>query len=206
MRATAHGDSRARRAAWHRRRRATAQARSRPARRHPPAPGRRRWRWCGRGEGRSPGNVRSASRVPARPLGDLAAAFGWRRQDEIGGRDDRHLDMQVDPIHQRAGQPRLIVGGAAQVRPALQVKPAPTRGRSGKIHRGDQHEARRIGDAVVRARDRDLAELQRLAQQIERARIELRNSSRKSTPLCASDTSPGRARKPPPTSAGIEAE
>ena len=32
------------------------------------------------------------------------------------------------------------------------------------------------------------------------------NSSRKSTPLCASDTSPGRARTPPPTIAAIEAE
>jgi hypothetical protein len=31
-------------------------------------------------------------------------------------------------------------------------------------------------------------------------------SSRNSTPLCASEISPGRARRPPPTSAGIDAE
>jgi len=29
-------------------------------------------------------------------LCDLAASFGWRRQDEIGGGHRRHLDMQVD--------------------------------------------------------------------------------------------------------------
>ena len=42
------------------------------------------------------------------------------------------------------------------------------------IHRRDQHEARRIGDAVVGARDRDLAGLERLAQRVERRRLELR--------------------------------
>jgi hypothetical protein len=36
-----------------------------------------------------------------------------------------------------------------------------------------QHEARRIGDAVVGARDRHLAGLQRLAQRVEHLRREL---------------------------------
>jgi len=42
------------------------------------------------------------------------------------------------------------------------------------IHRGNQHEARRIGDGMIGARDCDLAVLQRLAQRIQYARIELR--------------------------------
>ena len=36
-------------------------------------------------------------------LGDFAAAFRRRRQDEIGGSDRRHLDVQIDAIEQRAG-------------------------------------------------------------------------------------------------------
>jgi hypothetical protein len=43
-----------------------------------------------------------------------------------------------------------------------------------RIHRRDQHEARRIGDAVVGARNRNLAGFERLAQRIERLRLEFR--------------------------------
>ena len=42
------------------------------------------------------------------------------------------------------------------------------------IHRRDQHEARRIGDAVIGSANRDLAVLQRLAQRVQHARIEFR--------------------------------
>jgi hypothetical protein len=38
----------------------------------------------------------------------------------------------------------------------------------------DQHEARRIGDAVIGAGDRDLAVLEQLAQRIQHAWVELR--------------------------------
>ncbi len=43
-----------------------------------------------------------------------------------------------------------------------------------RIHRRDQHEAGRVGDAVIGPAHRDLAVLQRLAQRIQHARIELR--------------------------------
>ena len=43
-----------------------------------------------------------------------------------------------------------------------------------RIHRRDQHEARRIGDAMIGARDRDFAGLERLAQRVERVRLEFR--------------------------------
>ena len=42
------------------------------------------------------------------------------------------------------------------------------------IYRRDQHEARRIGDAVIGARDGDFAGLERLAQRIENLRLEFR--------------------------------
>ncbi len=56
---------------------------------------------------------------PRDARGDFAAAFRGRRQDQIGSGDGRHLDVQIDAVDQRAGQPRLIVGGAAHVRAAL---------------------------------------------------------------------------------------
>jgi len=37
-------------------------------------------------------------------LGDFTAAFGRRRQDEIGGGHRRHFDVQVDAIEQRSGK------------------------------------------------------------------------------------------------------
>ena len=104
---------------------------------------------------------------------DLAAAFRRRRQDEIGGGHRRHLDVQVDAVDQRARQPALVVGGAARIRAALageaRLVGAPA---AARVHGGDQHEARGIGHAMVGARDRDLAALERLAQRVERLRLE----------------------------------
>ncbi len=37
--------------------------------------------------------------------GDLGAALGRRRQGEVGGGHRRHLDGQIDAVHQRAGDP-----------------------------------------------------------------------------------------------------
>ena len=55
-------------------------------------------------------------------LGDFAAAFGRRRQDEIGGGHRRHFDMQVDAVDQRARNARLVIGGAARIGPAAAGK------------------------------------------------------------------------------------
>ena len=105
---------------------------------------------------------------------DLAAALGGRRQDQVGGADRRHLDVQVDAVEQRAGEPRLILAGAARQLAAMAGEAGLARAAAAaRVHGGDQHEARRIGDAVVGARDRDLAALERLAQRVEHARIEL---------------------------------
>ena len=117
-------------------------------------------------------------------LGDFAAAFGGRRQDQIGGGHRRHFDMQVDAVDERARNARLVIGGAARIGSAAAgetgfVRPAAAAG----IHRRDQHEARRIGDAVIGAGDRDLAAFERLAQRIEHLRAEIPAARREtSTP------------------------
>lgn len=106
---------------------------------------------------------------------DFGRALRRRRQDQIGGGDRGHFDAQIDPVHQRARDARLIIPGAA-------VDPAALAGITGligvaaaaRVHRRDQHEARRVSDAVIGARHRDLAVLQGLAQRIQHTRIELR--------------------------------
>ena len=108
-------------------------------------------------------------------FGDLAASFGRRRQDEIGRGHRRHLDVQVDAVDQRAGNAPLVVGGAAGIGGAAAgiagvVGVAAAAG----IHRRHQHEARRVSDPMIGARDRDLAGLQRLPQRVERLRREFR--------------------------------
>jgi hypothetical protein len=73
-----------------------------------------------------------------------------------------------------ARQPPLILGGAARVRAALagESRLAGAAAAAG-VHGGDQHETRGIGHAMVRSGDRDLPDLERLAQRIERLRLEL---------------------------------
>ena len=102
---------------------------------------------------------------------DLAAALGRRRQDQIGGGHRRHVDMQIDAVEQRTGEAVLIIGDAARIRAALahEARIVGAAAAAG-IHRRDQHEARRIRDAMIGARDRDLAGLERLAQRIQNLR------------------------------------
>ena len=128
-------------------------------------------RTCGKPERRVARGLHVARPRDARR--DLAAAFGRRRQDQVRGGDRRHLDVQVDAVEQRAGEPALIFGGAALVRAAPAGKARIARlPAAARVHRADQHEARRIGDAIVRPHDRDLAGLQRLAQRVEHRRLE----------------------------------
>src|SRR5438552_18230423 len=107
---------------------------------------------------------------------NLPASLRWRRQDEIGGGHRRHLDVQVDTIDERAREPSLIFGRAACVGAALAGKSrlARTAAAAG-IHRGHQHETRRIGHAVVGPGDRNLPDLERLAERVEDLRLEFRN-------------------------------
>ena len=66
------------------------------------------------------------------------------------------------------------------------------------VHGGDEHEARGEADRHGGARDGDGAVLEGLAQDFEDVRGNSGSSSRKSTPLWARETSPGRGMLPPP--------
>jgi hypothetical protein len=48
------------------------------------------------------------------PPAHFGRAFGRRRQDEVGGGDAGHLDMEVDAVEQRPRNLRLVIGGAAR--------------------------------------------------------------------------------------------
>ena len=136
----------------------------------------------------------------------LGAALRRPRQHEVGGRDRRHFDLQIDAVEQGPGDARLVAFDATA---ALAAGIARLAGAAAAawVHRGDELNARRVGDAVIGARDHRLAGLQRLAQRVEHLRgWNSGSSSRNSTPRCASATSPGRGRVPPPTSAAMLAE
>ena len=107
--------------------------------------------------------------------GDLAAAFARRRQDQIGSGHRRHLDVKVDAV-ERAGQAALVFRDATGIRPALAGKTGIVgASAAARVHAGDQHEPRRISDAVVDARNGDVAGFQRLAQRIQNLRGEFRH-------------------------------
>jgi len=71
------------------------------------------------------------------------------------------------------------------------------------VHRGNQSKPRRIGKAGSGTSDGDMSVLHRLTHHLQNIPIELRNSSRKSTPLWARPTSPGLGMEPPPRQASI---
>jgi hypothetical protein len=108
--------------------------------------------------------------------------------------------MQVDAVQQRAAELALVARdllGRAAAGPQAGAQVAARAG----IHRRDQLEARRELGALRGARDGDAAGLQRLAQCLECRAGNSGNSSRNSTPWCASEISPGRGGEPPPTRA-----
>ena len=138
------------------------------------------------------------------PRSHFGAAFGRRRQDQVGGGDGRHINVQVDAVKQRARQPRLIVGGAALIAAAFAGEIRFARASAAaRVHGGDQHETGRVGDAPIGAGDRDFAGLQRLAKRVEHAGFELRQLVEKQDAVMGERY---LARIPPPTRAGMLAE
>ena len=100
------------------------------------------------------------------------AALGGRRQHEVGGRDRANFDLKIDPVEQRARNACLIVRGAARAPAAGLTRTAAT---TARVHRSYELNARRIGDAMVGARDHGFARLERLTERIEGLRGELRS-------------------------------
>ncbi len=118
----------------------------------------------------APGSSRAAatrsatSAEPSRGGGCSRSAAG----------DRRHVDRQIEAVEQRPRQPRLILGDAARIGAAAAgVAGFVGVAAAARVHRRDQLEAGGIDDAMVGAGDRHFAGLERLAQAVERLRVEL---------------------------------
>ena len=83
----------------------------------------------------------------------------------------RHLDVQVDAVEQRPGDPRQVALDQRRRAGALVQRIAEKAALAG-IHGRRQHEARRKGQRHRRPADRDLAVLERLAQHVEHVALE----------------------------------
>src|SRR5208283_1334518 len=81
---------------------------------------------------------------------------------------------EVEAVEQGTRKPRLILRRAALVGLAFagEARRAGVAAAAG-IHRRDELKARGIDGAMIGARDRDLPRLERLAQGVERLRLEL---------------------------------
>ena len=102
--------------------------------------------------------------------GGLAAGV-LRIRSSCTGR--RHLDLQVDAVEQRPGDARAVARNLVRRAAAAAVGVAEITAGAG-IHRRDQLEARREIRLARGARDGDAPGLERLAQHLEHAALELR--------------------------------
>src|SRR5256885_1871430 len=86
------------------------------------------------------------------PSRRLAPAVGGRRQDEIGRRDGPDLDLHVDPVEQRPGDARAVLGEAALIGlAAAGIARIIAVAAAARVHGGDELETRRIDVAVIGA-------------------------------------------------------
>ena len=94
------------------------------------------------------------------------AAFGGRRLQEIGSADGRNVDADIDTIHQRTGDTRLVIGHAAG---STRAGAAGLTGHAAAagIHGGDKLDRGGIADAVIGASDDAFGRFERLAQCLE---------------------------------------
>ena len=99
--------------------------------------------------------------------GDIGTRFGDRRPDKVGGGNGRHVDADIDAVHQRAGNAGLIIRHAARSSGAS-VTWLTRHTATARIHGRNELDPRRIGDPVIGACDDAFAAFQRLTQGIER--------------------------------------
>ena len=126
--------------------------------------------------------VRTPGRCSARP-GPARAAATRRATSALpsagGGRVRSAADTpgtstcKIDAVEQRAGDPRLIIGGAAR-RAAAGERGIAEVAAAARVHRRDQLDPRRKGHVGVGAGDADASGLERLAQRIEHRALEFR--------------------------------
>ncbi len=83
--------------------------------------------------------------------------------------------MKIDAVEQGTRKPRLILRDAARIGLAIAGKARVRRvTAAARIHRSDELKSRWIDDAMIGARDGDLAGLDRLAQAIQDLGLEFR--------------------------------
>ena len=128
----------------------------------------------------SPGGLRALRDLPVDGAGaggrdagpDRVAAFAGTPRGEFVLGERRHLELEIDAIEQRTGDPaavpRDLIGRAAAARARMSEIAARTR-----IHRGDELEHGRELRLPGRARHADLSGLERLAEHFEHVTIEL---------------------------------
>src|SRR5579883_875176 len=100
------------------------------------------------------------------PFRDRGRVLGRRRQRKIRWRHCRHVHMEVDAVEERPRDAGLVIEGAFGRPPAGKrgiVEMAAAAG----IHRGDELEARGIGDMMVGAGHGGPPRLDRLAQRFQ---------------------------------------
>jgi len=124
-------------------------------------------------------------------LTDCRAGFAWLLARHLLEIDGLHLHLQINSIQQWATNLAHILMPLMRSADALLggVAVVATRAR---IHRCHEHERGGVVDAILGARNRDVAVLQRLPHHLKHRAVELRQLvKKKSTPLCASEISPG---------------
>jgi len=104
---------------------------------------------------------------------DLGGRLAVGGAGQLVGGEPLHLDVEVDTVEQRPGEPAgvavQVVQAAAAGEPAVPQMPA-----GAGVGRGDQGEAGREADRGHGPRDRDLALLERLAERLAGGPGELR--------------------------------
>ena len=97
-----------------------------------------------------------------------------RSSDELLERDAWHLDVDVDPVEQRAGEALLVAADDHRAARAGVFRVAPVAARA-RVLRADQHEIRREGQAALGAADGDRPVFERLPQHFQPVLPELRH-------------------------------
>jgi hypothetical protein len=156
---------------------------------------------------RSPRARRSAPLRGARrrdPGGHRGGAVARGGQVEIGEGHRRHLDPQIEAVHQRARDPAEIVLAAGR-HPGAGARRIGEVAAFAGVGGGHQQEAAGIAHMGVGAGDHTSPVSIGWRRVSSTVRGNSGNSSMNSTPLCARLISPGLAPRPPPTMAAIEA-
>src|SRR5207302_6210495 len=117
-----------------------------------------------------------ASQLPAASRDDPLANHGGGFPGRLGGkrlqRRPRHIDAQIDPVEERARESALVEvehARRAAAAPQVVARPAARAGIGGSY----QDEPGGVGHGARRAGDGDPALLQRLAEGLQRRRVEL---------------------------------